>query len=47
MEVSVLVYAPVALPAGKEPPVFIEYEAGWAPESCFGDMEKREFTAWN
>jgi hypothetical protein len=29
---SVQLHVPVALPPGKEPPVFIGQEAGWAPE---------------
>jgi hypothetical protein len=30
-EVSDQLHAPAALPTGKEPPVPIGYEAGWAP----------------
>jgi hypothetical protein len=32
MEVSGQFHAPATLPPGKEPPVTIGYEAGWAPE---------------
>jgi hypothetical protein len=32
MDVSGQLHAPVALPPGKESPVPIGYEAGWAPE---------------
>jgi hypothetical protein len=33
MEVSIQLHEPVALPPGKEPPVSIGQEAGWAPEA--------------
>jgi hypothetical protein len=32
MEVIGQLHAPAALPPGKEPPVSIEYEDGWASE---------------
>jgi hypothetical protein len=34
-------HAPVALPAGKEPPIPIGQEAGWAPETVW-TLEKRK-----
>jgi len=33
MKLSGHLYAPFALPPGNEPPVAVEYEAGWAPET--------------
>jgi hypothetical protein len=35
LEVSGQFHAPVASPPGKEPPVPIGYEAGWAPKPAW------------
>jgi hypothetical protein len=40
MEVSGQLHAPAALPSGKEPPVPIGYEAGWAPQPVWKAVEK-------
>jgi hypothetical protein len=39
MEVSGQFHDPAALPQGKEPPIPVGYEAGWAPEPVW--------TLWN
>jgi hypothetical protein len=48
MEVSCQFHAPAALPPGKEPPVPIGYEAGWAPEPVWMLWRRENFwTAGN
>jgi hypothetical protein len=41
MEVSGQLHAPDALPPGKEPPVPIGQEAGWAPEKSGRRVEEK------
>jgi hypothetical protein len=43
LDVSGQLYAPAALPSGKEPPVPIGYEVGWVPRAGLGDVEKKKF----
>jgi len=43
MEVSDQLHAPTALPRGKEPPVPIKYEAGWAPEPVWTRWWREKF----
>jgi hypothetical protein len=43
LEVSGQLHAPAALSPGKEPPVPIGQEAGWAPRAGLDDVEKRKF----
>jgi hypothetical protein len=49
MDVSGQHHAPAALSQGKEPPVRIVQEAGWAPETVWTlwRREKPLITAWN
>jgi hypothetical protein len=45
MVVSVEFDLPTALPLGKEPPVPIGYEAGWAPEPVGTTLRREESLA--
>jgi hypothetical protein len=42
MEVSGQLHAPDDLPPGKETPVHIGYEAGWAPRAVLDAVVKRK-----
>jgi hypothetical protein len=48
-EASGQIHASAALPPGKEPPLYIGYEAGWAPEPvCTLWRRKKSLApAWN
>jgi hypothetical protein len=43
MEVSEQLHSQAALPPRKEHPVFIRYEAGWAPEPVWTRWQREKF----